>query len=414
MDWFLAHGIWILVAVAIGALAFWALWHWLPRGIRAIVSRITPSGDDWSRAARIISRILFWIGTIIIVFGVVLVILAQVGVDVSSVTGALKTAGGAIGAWLGSHGVRILIIVGIAAIFHQIAKRVLTRVVKGHVKRRSKERPVEEVEQRADTLGRFVSQMAIAVIWTVAAFMILSETGVNITPLLAAAGVIGIAIGFGAQSLIRDFLSGFFIILEDQYALGDWVTIAGVSGTVEDIGFRKTTLRDLDGICHTVCNGEIRTASNWSKDWGRVNLNIRVAYGEDLDHAIEVINRVCEEMAEEDYWRPLLLSTPKVLRVDNLGDSGIEIKVFGETKVLMQWDVMSELRKRIKKAFDEEGIEIPWPHMKVYFGEAASNRRVAAGSQEGRKDAPFFHRRRVPRQRPRSHRRRGPGGAASR
>jgi small conductance mechanosensitive channel len=287
-------------------------------------------------------------------------------------------------------------------------------LVTARVKRRGKERPIEEVEQRRETLSGISSQIAAVVIWIVAAFMILSEIGVNIGPLLAAAGVIGIAVGFGAQSLIRDMLNGFFILMEDQFAVGDWVTVAGVSGAVENIGLRRTVLRDLDGVCHTVPNGEIRTASNWTKDWGGVNLNISVAYGEDLDHAIEVINRVCREMAMEEYWRFRLLSTPQVVRVDNLGDSGIDIKILGQTKAEYQWQVMGELRKRIKKTFDEEGIEIPWPHMKVYFGEAASNRKAAVIGQEGRKDAPFSYRRRVPRKRTYGHRRGGPGRTSSR
>ena len=365
-DWFLSQGIWLLVTLAIAAVAYFALRRWAPRGVRAIMRRMKALGTEkeLESASRTISRVLVWLGTIVIVAGLVLGILPRFGVNISPVTTAITD-------WLLSHGIRILIIVGLAIIVHQIGKRVIPRVVDRPVRKRGKGRPVEEVEQRVQTLSRFLSQIAIGIIWIVAAFMILSEIGVNITPLLAAAGVIGIAIGFGAQSLIRDVLNGFFIILEDQYAEGDWISVGGVSGEVESMGLRRTILRDLDGVCHTIPNGDIKIASNWTKDWGRVNLNIPVAYGEDLDHAIEVLNRVCQEMAGEEYWHSRLLSTPKVLRVDNLGDSGIEIKVLGETKVSMQWEVMSELRKRIKKAFDEEGIEIPWPHMKVYFGEAS-------------------------------------------
>ncbi len=129
-------------------------------------------------------------------------------------------------------------------------------------------------------------------------------------------------------------------------------------------------MRDRDAIVHVVPNGEIRVASNFTREYGRVNLNISVGYGEDLDHAIQVINRVGREMAEEEYWGEAVLKPPEVLRVDNLGDSGIDIKILGDTKPIRQWEVMGELRKRIKKAFDEEGIEIPWPHTKVYFGSA--------------------------------------------
>lgn len=393
MDWFLTHGIWLLVTLAVAALAYCALRKCVPKGVRAIVNKITPSGEDWGRASRTISRILIWIGTIIIVVGVVAGILPWLGVDISPLESWLRNTGVSIGNWFGSHGIRLLIIIALAIIVHQIVKRLLpgivirliTRKSRGGPARKVKEvrdrlipwlaereekgPPPEEVKQRADTLSHFLVRTVVVIIWVVAAFMMLAEIGISITPLLAAAGVIGVAVGFGAQSLIRDVIAGFFVIMEDQYAIGDVVKIAGIIGLVEDISIRKTVLRDLDGIVHVVPNGEARTTSNYTKEWSRVNLNISVAYGEDLDHVIAVINRVSQEMAEEEYWRPLILNVPKVLRVDDLGTHGIEIKILGETKPIYQWEAMGELRKRIKKAFDQEGIEIPWPHLKLYFGE---------------------------------------------
>ncbi|HJW88415.1 MAG TPA: mechanosensitive ion channel family protein, partial [Dehalococcoidia bacterium] len=178
------------------------------------------------------------------------------------------------------------------------------------------------------------------------------------------------ALGFGAQSVVKDIIAGVFIVMENQYRVGDVVKIADIAGLVEEINLRRTVLRDLDGVVHVVPNGEIRVASNFTKEWSRVNLNISVGYGTDLDHAIAVINRVCEEMAAEPQWASLILKTPQVLRVDKLGDSGIELKVLGDTKPIRQWDVMGEIRKRVKNAFDKEGIEIPWPHTKVFFGNS--------------------------------------------
>jgi small conductance mechanosensitive channel len=200
--------------------------------------------------------------------------------------------------------------------------------------------------------------------------MLLLELQINIAPILAGFGVAGIAIGFGAQSLVKDLVAGVFVIMENQYRVGDVVRIADVAGLVEDINLRRTVLRDLDGIVHTVPNGEIRVASNFTKEWSRVNLNVSVAYGEDLDRVISVINRVGKELSEDPEWAPSILTPPKALRVDSLGDSGIEIKILGETKPMRQWDVMGQLRLRLKKAFDKEGIEIPWPHTKVYFGNS--------------------------------------------
>jgi small-conductance mechanosensitive channel len=383
----------LLVTLAVAALAYLALRMCVPKGVRAIVNKMTPSGEDWSRASRITSRIIVWIGTIIIVCGVVVGILPWVGVDASPLLSWLGDVGSSIGSWFGSHGVRLLIIIALAIIAHQLVKRLIPRIVTRFITRKlrggparkvkevrdrfipwlaereGKGPPPEEIKQRADTLSHFLVRTVVVIIWVIAAFMMLAEIGISITPLLATAGVVGIAVGFGAQSLIKDIIAGFFIIMEDQYAIGDVVKIANIIGLVEDISIRKTVLRDLDGIVHVVPNGEARTTSNYTKDWSRVNLNVSVAYGENLEHVIEVINRVGQEMADEEYWRPLLLNVPQVLRVDKFGDSGIEIKILGETKPIYQWEAMGELRKRIKKAFDQEGIEIPWPHIKLYFGE---------------------------------------------
>jgi len=271
--------------------------------------------------------------------------------------------------WLASHGVRILIILLVSVALYFALRRLVPIALKHVIKRRKRgKRAEEELEQRIKTLSRIFVGTGAMLIIVAAAFMILSEIGINITPYLAGLGLAGFAIGFGAQSLVKDIISGFFIIIEDQYNVGDVVRISGITGIVEEINLRRTVLRDLDGIVHTIPNGESGVASNFTKDWSRVNLNISVAYDTDLDYAISVINRVCIEMTEEPYWKGLILKTPEVLRVDNLGDSGIDIKILGETKPIKQWEVMGELRKRIKKAFDVEGIEIPWPHTKVYFG----------------------------------------------
>jgi len=232
----------------------------------------------------------------------------------------------------------------------------------------AKRQPKGEVKKRASTLSAALVKTVIIIIAIFAIFTILPEFGVNIAAALTGLGIVGIAVGFGAQSLIKDLLAGIFILLEDQYRVGDVVNIAGIAGLVEEIGLRRTVLRDLDGVVHSVPNSEIKIASNLTKGYSRVNLNIPVAYKEDLDHVIEVINRVCKEMAEEPKWSPDFVSTPKVLRVDKLGDSGIDIKILGDTKPMRQWDIMGELRLRIKRTFDKERIEIPWPHTKVYFG----------------------------------------------
>lgn len=274
--------------------------------------------------------------------------------------------------WVGEVGWKIALVVILSVPAVLSVSRLVPKLVIAGVIRRTGESE-EEVKKRVDTLSRVLANVGQVAILVMAGFMVLSILEIDIAPILAGVGVFGIAIGFGAQSLIKDLLAGVFIILESQYHVGDVVKIADVSGQVEDINLRRTILRDLDGIVHFVPNGEIRVASNFTREWSRVNLNISVAYKEDLDRVISVINRVGTELANDPEWQPLIIKPPQALRVDNLGDSGIEIKILGDTKPIRQWDVMGELRKRLKKAFDEEGIEIPWPHTKVYFGNAPPN-----------------------------------------
>ena len=270
--------------------------------------------------------------------------------------------------WLGTHGIRVLAIVIIAVVLRYLLRRFVPLLVERFISRQMKRRPKGEVKRKANTLSSVFINTGTIIIVIFAIFTMLPEFGVNIAAMLAGLGIVGIAVGFGAQSLIKDLLAGIFILLEDQYRVGDVVNVAGIGGLVEEIGLRRTVLRDLDGTVHSIPNSEIKVASNFTKGYSRVNLNISVAYGEDLDRVIEVINRVCKEMAEDPKWSADFVSTPKVLRVDKLGDSGIEIKILGDTQPLRQWDVMGELRLRIKRTFDKEGIEIPWPHTKVYFG----------------------------------------------
>ncbi|MFC2000837.1 mechanosensitive ion channel family protein, partial [Chloroflexota bacterium] len=232
----------------------------------------------------------------------------------------------------------------------------------------------EDVRQRVNTLSGVLVKTGGLIIAVVALFMILGEAGINIAPALAGVGVVGIAVGFGAQNMIRDFLAGFFVLVENQYCVGDWVQIAGVSGTVQEVNMRRTVLRDFDGTEHSVPNGEITVASNYTKEWARVNMVVGVGYGEDLDYVFEVINNIGKELSEDPYWGELMLTPPQVLRVDEFGDHGVHIRILGDTKPMWQWALMGELRRRIKNTFDDEGIEIPWPHTKVYFGEPLEHR----------------------------------------
>lgn len=272
--------------------------------------------------------------------------------------------------WLKDSGVSILITILIAVVLYFLLRHFAPPLVKRTMTKGKKRQSKKEVEKRANTLSSFFVNTGAIIIAIFAIFTILPEFGVNVAAMLAGLGILGIAVGFGAQSLIKDMLAGIFILLEDQYRIGDWVRVADIDGAVEEINLRRTVLRDFDGAVHSIPNGEIKTASNFTKGYARVNMNISVAYGEDLDHVIDVINRVSKELAEDARWKADFISTPQVLRVDKLGDSGIDIKILGDTKPSRQWDVMGELRLRLKRTFDKEGIEIPWPHTKVYFGNS--------------------------------------------
>ncbi len=274
-----------------------------------------------------------------------------------------------VSTWLLEHGITILIILVVTYIAYRVARALMHRSITKYVRLRGKgRRAKEELAKRSQTLSSVLTSTIGIILVFIALFMVLSELDVDIGPLLAGAGVIGIAVGFGAQSLIKDLLGGMFILLEDQYNKGDVVKVAGIAGMVVEVNLRRTVLRDLDGIVHSIPNGHITTASNYTRDWARVNLDVSVGYGEDLDRVTEVINRVGKELAEDKYFGPLIKKPPQMLRVNKFGDSGIDIKILGETIPLKQWEVTGELRKRLKKAFDEEGIEIPWPHVKLFFG----------------------------------------------
>ena len=370
-EWFKEDGVWILVTVIVAVLLLWALRRWVLRWLSALITRITPEGEDWSRGTRVARWLVFWGGSIVILVTATLFILEITGVNIGRITDRLKDAGDSILFWLSHSGIRVAVVIAVAFVMQQIARGMIPHLVRGQVVRKEmKKRFIEEAEQRAETLTHFLVGTAVTVVWLVAIFMALPDFGIEIGPLLAGAGIIGLAVGFGAQGLIRDIISGVFIIMEDQYAKGDWVQLGAIDGEVEYLGLRRTVLRDFDGTHHTIPNGEIKVASNYSKDWACVNMDIPVGYGEDLDRVMRVIDEVCSGIAEEEQWQETIIETPRVLRVQNFGDSGIDIKVWGRTKPMWQWSVTGELRKRIKYRFDKDGIEIPWPHVKLYFGES--------------------------------------------
>jgi small-conductance mechanosensitive channel len=272
-----------------------------------------------------------------------------------------------ISPWLLDHGLKILAILVIALLIRRFGGVFIEKTVRRLVTP-NRFLSKEAERKREDTLIRIFDTSLVVLVWILAGLMMLEEAGTNIAPLLATAGVAGLALGFGGQYLIRDLISGLFIILENQYRIGDVVCIDDTCGLVEDISMRMTTLRDLDGTVHHIPHGSITKVSNLSKDFARVNLDVGISYGASLEHVIEVVNRVGNELAEDPTWKDSIRKPPQFLRVTDFGDSSVGIKILGETEPLKQWDVAGELRKRIKIAFDAEGIEIPFPQRVIHQG----------------------------------------------
>lgn len=226
---------------------------------------------------------------------------------------------------------------------------------------------VERSNQRVETLGAVLRSIATIVVYFIALVMALGEFNVNLGPLIAGAGIVGIALGFGAQSLVKDFLSGIFMLVEDQYGVGDIVDLGDASGKVEAVNLRTTQIRDAHGTLWHVPNGEIRRVGNKSQQWARAVLDVDVAYDTDLNHAMNVIKRVADELWEEALPHATVLEEPEVFGVQNFGPDAVTIRVGVKVEPAEQFAAARELRARLKYAFDEEGIEIPFPQRTVWM-----------------------------------------------
>lgn len=227
--------------------------------------------------------------------------------------------------------------------------------------------------QRAQTMGTLLKSIVSGVVFAVILTMMLSELGANIGPILASAGILGVAIGFGAQSLVKDFLSGIFMIFEDQYGVGDVVDLGEASGTVEAVSLRVTRLRDVEGTVWYVRNGEILRVGNQSQNWARTVLDISVGYDEDLARVRTILLEVARGMWEDEDYRGVVIEEPEVWGVQDLGPDGVLVRVALKTAPLQQWAVARELRQRIKARFDHEGIEIPFPQRVIWHRDAAGS-----------------------------------------
>jgi moderate conductance mechanosensitive channel len=225
----------------------------------------------------------------------------------------------------------------------------------------------ERRRQRAQALGTVLNSIAALTVYGLAAVIAMAEFGISVGPLVAGAGIVGIALGFGAQTLVRDFLHGIFMLVEDQYGVGDVIDAGEAVGLVEEVTLRTTRLRDIQGRVWYIPNGEIRRVGNLSQKWGRAVLDLGVSYDTDLDHAMEVMKRVADELWHAELEGMTIIEEPEIIGVEAFGDSEITLRVMMKTAPIHQFKTMRELRKRMKEAFDREGIEIPFPQRTVWM-----------------------------------------------
>lgn len=226
-----------------------------------------------------------------------------------------------------------------------------------------------EASKRINTLLGILKGLGKIIIWSVFLMTLLKKLGIDVGPILAGAGILGLAIGFGAQELVRDFISGFFILLENQVRAGDYAIINGTTGLIESIELRTITMRDFSGVVHVFQNGKVDSLANMTKEWSAIILEIGVAYKEDVDYVIQVMKEVGENMFKDPKYKDIVLEDLKIYGLDKFADSAIVIKARLKTIPGEQWTMGREYRRRLKIVFDEKGIEIPFPHTTVYWGE---------------------------------------------
>lgn len=267
--------------------------------------------------------------------------------------------------WSLSSGFHIAVVLVLSWVFLKLARRSSTRLVQFAIRQKDD----GEFKKRTETLGAVVRHVLTLTIIGVASMTVLKELGIDIGPILAAAGIVGLAVGFGAQSLVKDVISGFFILLEDQIRVGDVVDLGGKSGVVEKVNLRTTVLRDLHGNVHCVPNGHINVVTNMTKEFSRYVFDIGVAYREDVDQVMEVMKEVDEELRNDPEFRDDILEPLEILGVDQFASSSVVVRARTTTLPIKQWRVGREFNRRLKKRFDEMNIEIPYPHLTLYIGQ---------------------------------------------
>lgn len=359
-----------LVTIGGILLGLWLMTWLAGRAIRRLATRMSEGDrermkeiEQWARhLTRFVRRSFGGIAVLVSGF----LVLSGLGVG-----GVRKLTWERVTDWLFGPGLTVLLVLGGAWILNGVIRMVAAQLPGLFVLREGSPAERAERAKRAATLIRVLRLALSTMILSVAVLVSLRRLGMDITPILTGAGIGGLAFGFGAQNLVRDVISGFFLILENQVRVGDVVSVNGKSGLVEAVRLRTIVLRGLDGTVHTVPNGAINEVSNLTKDFSYYLADIGVAYKENVDRVMEVLTQVGAELQRDPAYAESILEPLEILGVDALADSAVVIKVRIKTVPLQQWKVGREMMHRIKKAFDTQGIEIPFPHLSVYFGEAS-------------------------------------------
>lgn len=281
----------------------------------------------------------------------------------------MRIATEALVTWLLTKGLRIGIIFAVMLLLLGVARLLF---IYSRRRFRLQEKVGIERAKRTATFAKTVENIIRAVIVVVGLLAMLRQAGIELAPLLAGAGIVGLAVSFGAQNLAKDIINGFFILAENNMNVGDVVQVAGKSGTVERITLRTTVLRDLEGNVHAVPNSEILTITNMTKEWSRAVIEIGVAYRENVDAVIDALRETGDGLAKDPAFGPLIVEPMEILGVDSFGESSVNIKVMFKTVPVKQWPVAREFRRRVKKTFEERGIRIPYPHRMIYFGDGSA------------------------------------------
>jgi len=345
----------IFFIIAVSALLYILLTVAMRRVSRLITQRYSTASSDMKPRVKSLSKRAQMILLIAISLFALDLILSQLSADLGLFQEWIQTLTG------------IVIIAYVAVLIYWILLLLLDSLK--HAVSDEDNTSTSEIEQRTQTISTVLRSTGLVLIVSVASTMILRQLGVDIAPILAGAGIAGIAIGFGAQALVKDILSGFFILLEDQFGVGDFIEAAGLSGTVERMSLRATWLRAINGTLHVIPNGEVRTVSNRNRGWARVIIDVRIPYDEDIDRAEDLLRTLTMEIVAEKAYSSLVRSEPSVLSVAELAESWVTLKILLMTTAGQQWAISRDLQKRIVKSFNQEGIRFAYPRSVVHVIE---------------------------------------------